>query len=87
MADIGVYFNALIHYDCLLLIKRYQNELQKSRTKNLLYNPSPLAGEGRVRGIGESAASQISRRFSVLLDKDKNLNKKLKNICSRLKVV
>lgn len=38
-------------------------------------------------GIGESAVSQISRRFSVLLDKDKKLNKKVKDICNRLKVV
>ena len=38
-------------------------------------------------GIGESAVSQISRRFIALLDKDKKLNKKIKYICDGLKVV
>ncbi len=38
-------------------------------------------------GIGESAVSQISRRFTALLDKDKKLNKKINYICDRLKVV
>ncbi len=42
---------------------------------------------GRHFGIGESAVSQTSRRFTALLDKDKKLNKKIKDICDRWNVV
>ena len=51
------------------------------------YSGRALREIGGYFGIGESAVSQTSRRFSVLLDKDKKLNKKIEGICSRLKVV
>ncbi|MEK6656454.1 MAG: transposase [Nitrospirota bacterium] len=42
---------------------------------------------GEYFGIGESAVSQESRRFRLILDKDKKLNKKVEDICKRLKLV
>jgi DNA-directed RNA polymerase specialized sigma subunit len=51
------------------------------------YSGRTLREIGGHFGIGESAVSQTSRRFSVLLDKDKKLNKKIKYICNRLKFV
>ena len=51
------------------------------------YSGRTLREIGGYFGIGESAVSQTSRRFSVLLEKDKKLNKKVGDICNRLKVV
>ncbi len=51
------------------------------------YSGRTLREIGEYFSIGESAVSQTSRRFSVLLDKDKKLNKKIKALCNRLKVV
>lgn len=51
------------------------------------YSGRTLREIGGHFGIGESAVSQIGRRFSVLLKKDKRLNKKVKDVCNRLKVV
>ena len=38
-------------------------------------------------GIGESAASQVSRRFGMELEKDKKLNGRMKDICNRMGIV
>ncbi len=51
------------------------------------YSGRTLREIGRHFGIGESAVSQTSKRFSMLLDRDKKLNKKIKYICNRLKFV
>ena len=51
------------------------------------YSGSVLREIGEYFGIGESAVSQESRRFRLILDKDKKLNKKIEAICSRLRVV
>ena len=51
------------------------------------YSGRTLREIGKYFGIGESAISQTSRRFNILLDKNKKLNKKVEDICSRLKVV
>ncbi len=44
------------------------------------YSGRTLREIGRHFGIGESAVSQTSKRFSMLLDRDKKLNKKIKYI-------
>jgi putative transposase len=51
------------------------------------YSGRTLREIGRHFSIGESAVSQTSKRFSMLLDRDKKLNKKIKYICNRLKFV
>ena len=51
------------------------------------YSGRTLREIGRHFSIGESAVSQTSKRFSMLLDRDKKLNKKIKYICNKLKFV
>ena len=42
---------------------------------------------GGYFGIGESAVSQSSRRFGMVLEKDKKLNNRMKDILNRLEIV
>ncbi len=51
------------------------------------YSGRTLREIGEYFGIGESAVSQTSRRFNILLNKNKKLNKKIEAICNRLKPV
>ena len=51
------------------------------------YSGLRLREIGSYFGIGESAVSQSSRRFGLVLEKDKKLNNKIKDICNRLGIV
>ncbi len=51
------------------------------------YSGLRLREIGSYFGIGESAVSQSSRRFGLMLEKDKKLNNKIKDICNRLGIV
>jgi len=48
------------------------------------YSGRTLKEIGDHFNIGESAVSQTSRRFSIVLNKDKKLRRKMKYICSKL---
>ncbi|MDP3297213.1 MAG: transposase [Thermodesulfovibrionia bacterium] len=48
------------------------------------YSGRTLKEIGDHFNIGESSVSQTSRRFNIVLDKDKKLRRKMKYICSRL---
>lgn len=51
------------------------------------YSGLRLKEIGAYFGIGESAVSQSSRRFGMMLEKDKKLNNMMKGICNRLGIV
>lgn len=50
------------------------------------YSGRRLREIGDFFNIGESSVSQTTRRFSAILDRDKKLSKKMKDICDRLKL-
>ena len=51
------------------------------------YSGLGLREIGSYFGIGESAVSQSSRRFGMMLEKNKKLNNRMKDICNRLGIV
>lgn len=51
------------------------------------YSGLRLGEIGSYFGIGESAVSQSSRRFGMVLEKDKKLNNRMKDIRNRLEIV
>jgi putative transposase len=55
------------------------------RYKAILIDADEYVREiGAFFNIGESSVSQISSRFGAISEKDKRLNKKMKDICKRL---
>src|SRR4030067_3821088 len=80
-------------------IKEIISEVEKTLGKNEViskkaaiylchrYSGRTLREIGGYFSIGESAVSQTSKRFNILLDKNKKLNKKIEDIFSRLKGV
>jgi hypothetical protein len=51
------------------------------------YSGLRLKEIGPYFGIGESAVSQTSKRFGIMLEKDKKLKNKTKDVCDRLGIV